>query len=220
MTSVATLKTAFDLWNAGVQRSIAEYHRREVELEQFSQRYSVGEIPDRCKSGKHQLSEASVLMRNGSWRCMPCQNEATRRSWRRAHPKRPPVLKIGAVKRAEMARKYKAGVLVRDLAAEYRVSRPTVIRMLRLAQVPIRGQQESARMAQPKGYSQLSTEQRLAIVARYINREGSSDLAEEFGVSPMTILRTLRSARVPRRSKSESLKISYENRRTRTGRIA
>jgi transposase-like protein len=217
------LRIWYSAWNADIQRAREAYDEHEAGIARFHVLLGVGRIPQHCRAGSHELDEQSVYWdRHGRWRCMECRNVWQRKNWRKTHPRKAgPKKKISWVRRKEIAELYKAGTPTRDLAAQYKVSKPTILRELRTAGVPIRDRVESSRMMQPKGLSsQLTAEQRTEIVARYNNSETSNALAEDFGVSPMTILRTVKNAGVTPRGKSEALKIYYANRTTKTGRIA
>lgn len=224
MRNEQMMRIWFAAWNGDIQRSRDEYDRREAGIARFHVLLKEGRIPDRCKSRKHALTEETVAWsKGGRWRCTECRNDWQNRNWRRVHPQRRkvgPKKKLSWTKQREVAALYRDGMLTRDLVIRFGVAKPTILRAVRNAGVTVRGRQESARIAQPKGESpHLTPNQRLKIVARYNQNESSSDLSAAFGVSSMTILRTIRNAGVPARTRSESMKISHAQRKhTTTGR--
>jgi transposase-like protein len=226
MRNEQLMRIWFTAWNADIQRARDAYDRREAEIARFHVLLGEGRLPPRCRAGKHKLSEGSVYWaKNGRWRCAGCHKEWQKRQWRKVHPKRRkvgPKKKLSWVRQRELAAKYRDGASTMDLVAEYNVSRPTVLRAVRNSGVPVRGRVESARLRQPKGTGiHLTAEQKQQIVARYNQHENSADLASEFGISAMTVLRTIRASGGTVRSRSESLKISHASRRrSNTRRVA
>lgn len=214
----------FAAWNGDIQRAREEYDRREAGLERFQEMQKEDRIPERCKSQKHALTEATVgWQKDGRWRCKECRNAWSKKRWRKVHPQRRkigPKKKLSWPKQQEVALKYRDGALTRNLVAEYNVSKPAILRAVRNAGVPVLDRNVAARIAQPKGSSShLSPAQREQIVARYIKGESSADIGVVFDVAPMTVLRTIRNAGVSARTRSESMKMSHANRRA-TGRTA
>lgn len=226
MRNEQLMRIWFAGWNADIQRARDAYDRREAEIARFHVLLGEGRVPERCRSGRHQITEGAVYWsKNGRWRCSACLKDWQKKRWRKVHPK---PRKVGPKKRLrpaqqrEIAAKYRDGATTGDLVAEYNVSRMTILRAVKEAGVPVRGRLESARMRQPRGTGlRLTDEQKQQIVVQYVEGASSHDLALTFGISQMTLLRVVRASGATVRSKSESMKISHANRRKpTTGRAA